>query len=65
VTALNRHIGYDAAAKIAKTAHQNGTTLREEAIKLAPPLRDGSGTLTAEKFDQIVRPEKMVGPGTD
>src|SRR5437764_1688847 len=48
VTALNRHIGYDAAAKIAKTAHHNGTTLREEAIKLAPPLKDGSGLLTAE-----------------
>jgi fumarate hydratase class II len=63
VTALNRHIGYDAAAKIAKTAHHNGTTLREEAIKLAPPLKDGSGVLTAEKFDQIVRPEKMTGPG--
>jgi fumarate hydratase class II len=65
VTALNRHIGYDAAAKIAKTAHHNGTTLREEAVKLAPPLKDGGGTLTAEKFDQIVRPEKMVGPGTE
>jgi fumarate hydratase class II len=65
VTALNRHIGYDAAAKIAKTAHHNGTTLREEAVKLAPPLKDGSGVLTAEKFDQIVRPEKMTGPGTD
>ena len=63
VTALNRHIGYDAAAKIAKTAHHNGTTLREEAIKLAPPLKDGSGVLTAEKFDQIVRPETMTGPG--
>jgi fumarate hydratase class II len=65
VTALNRHIGYDMAAKIAKTAHHNGTTLREEAVKLAPPLKDGSGVLTAEKFDEIVRPEKMVGPGTD
>ncbi len=65
VTALNRHIGYDAAAKIAKTAHHNGTTLREEAVKLAPPLKDGTGTLTAEAFDRIVRPEKMTGPGTD
>ncbi len=65
VTSLNRHIGYDAAAKIAKTAHHNGTTLKEEAVKLAPPLKDGSGVLTAEKFDQIVRPEKMTGPGTD
>ncbi|MFO0797969.1 MAG: class II fumarate hydratase [Gemmataceae bacterium] len=63
VTALNRHIGYDAAAKIAKTAHHNGTTLRDEAVKLAPPLKDGSGVLTAEKFDQIVRPETMTGPG--
>jgi len=65
VTSLNRHIGYDAAAKIAKTAHHNGTTLKEEAVKLAPPLKDGSGGLTADKFDQIVRPEKMTGPGTD
>ena len=63
VTALNRHIGYDAAAKIAKTAHHNGTTLRAEAVKLAPPLKDGTGVLTAEKFDQIVRPETMTGPG--
>jgi fumarate hydratase class II len=65
VTALNRHIGYDAAAKIAKAAHHNGTTLREEAVKLAPPLKDGSGVLTAEKFDQIVRPEKMTAPGNE
>jgi fumarate hydratase, class II len=65
VTALNRHIGYDAAAKVAKAAHQNGTTLREEAIKLAPPLKDGSGVLTGEKFDQVVRPEKMVRPGAE
>jgi fumarate hydratase class II len=65
VTALNRHIGYDAAAKIAKAAHANGTTLREEAIKLAPPLKDGSGVLTAEIFDRIVRPEKMVVPGLE
>lgn len=63
VTAMNRYIGYDAAAKIAKTAHANGTTLREEAIKLAPPLKDGTGTLTPEKFDQIVRPELMTRPG--
>lgn len=53
VTALNPHIGYDNAAKIAKTAHKNGTTLKEEAVKL--------GLLTAEKFDQVVRPEDMVG----
>ncbi len=68
VTALNRHIGYDAAAKIAKTAHHNGTTLRAEAVKLAPPQLDKDGRptgppLTAEKFDQIVRPETMTGPG--
>lgn len=54
VTALNPHIGYDNAAKIAKTAHKNGTTLKEEAIKL--------GVLTAEQFDQWVRPEDMLNP---
>ncbi|WP_127144194.1 class II fumarate hydratase [Pelagibacterium montanilacus] len=54
VTALNRRIGYDNAAKIAKTAHKNGTTLREEAINL--------GLLTGEEFDAEVRPEDMVGP---
>ncbi len=54
VTALNPHIGYDNAAKIAKAAHKNGTTLKEEAVK--------SGLLTAEKFDQVVRPEQMIGP---
>ncbi|MNK07373.1 Fumarate hydratase class II [compost metagenome] len=54
VTALNPHIGYDNAAKIAKTAHKNGTTLREEAVKL--------GLLSGEEFDKIVRPEDMVGP---
>ena len=54
VTALNPHIGYDNAAKIAKEAHKNNTTLKEEAVKL--------GLLTAEKFDQVVRPEKMLGP---
>ncbi len=57
VTALNRHIGYDNAAKIAKAAHKNGTTLREEAVK--------SGLLTAEQFDQVVRPEKMIRPGAE
>ncbi len=57
VTALNRHIGYDNAAKIAKAAHKNGTTLREEAIK--------SGLLTGEKFDEVVRPEKMIKPGAE
>lgn len=54
VTALNPYIGYDNAAKIAKTAHKNGTTLKEEAVKL--------GLLTAEKFDQVVKPETMIGP---
>jgi fumarate hydratase class II len=54
VTALNPHIGYDKAAQIAKTAHKNGTTLKEEAIKL--------GHLTAAQFDQYVRPETMIGP---
>jgi fumarate hydratase class II len=54
VTALNPHIGYDNSAKIAKAAHKNGTTLKEEAIK--------TGLLTAEKFDEWVRPEKMIGP---
>jgi fumarate hydratase, class II len=53
VTALNPHIGYDKAAKIAKTAHKTGKTLKETAIEL--------GILTAEQFDQWVRPEKMVG----
>ncbi|ASD64277.1 class II fumarate hydratase [Bdellovibrio bacteriovorus] len=53
VTALNPHIGYDNAAKIAKTAHKNGTTLREEAINL--------GLLSGEEFDKIVKPEQMVG----
>ena len=54
VTALNPHIGYANAAKIAKTAHHNGTTLREEAIK--------SGILTAEEFDAWVVPEDMIAP---
>jgi fumarate hydratase class II len=65
VTALNRHIGYDAAAKIAKAAHHNGTTLKEEAVKLAPPLKDGSGVLTGEKFDALIRPERMTRPGLE
>jgi fumarate hydratase class II len=54
VTALNPHIGYDKAALIAKTAHKNGTTLKDEAVKL--------GLLTATQFDQYVRPETMIGP---
>ena len=54
VTALNPHIGYDNAAKIAKKAHAEGKTLKEVAVEL--------GLLTAEKFDEVVRPEKMTGP---
>lgn len=54
VTALNPHLGYDKAAKIAKTAHKEGTSLKEAAIKL--------GFVTAEQFDAWVRPEQMVGP---
>ena len=54
VTALAPKYGYDRAAKIAKTAHKNGTTLREEAIL------DG---IAADDFDAIVRPENMIGPG--
>jgi fumarate hydratase class II len=54
VTALAPHIGYDAAAKIAKTAHKNGTTLREEAVK--------GGYVTEVQFDEWVRPERMIGP---
>lgn len=53
VTALNTKIGYENAAKIAKAAHKNGTTLREEAVK--------SGLLSAEQFDDWVRPADMVG----
>lgn len=53
VTALNTHIGYENAAKIAKTAHKNGTTLKEEAINL--------GFVTSEQFDEWVKPEDMVG----
>ncbi len=55
VTALAPRIGYDAAAKIAKTAHKNGTTLRQEAV--------GGGFVTDAEFDEIVRPEKMISPG--
>ena len=55
VTALNPHIGYDKAAKIAKKAHAEGTTLRAAAV--------ASGFVTAEEFDRWVRPEDMVGPG--
>lgn len=54
VTALAPTIGYDAATKVAKTAHKNGTTLREEAVAL--------GYVDEETFDRVVRPELMVGP---
>ena len=54
VTALAPRIGYDNAAKIAKTAHINGTTLREEAVK--------GGYVTPEEFDRLVDPKKMIGP---
>ena len=53
VTALNPHIGYDNAAKIAKTAHKQNKTLKEVAVEM--------GLLTAEQFDEWVRPEKMIG----
>ncbi len=55
VTALAPKIGYDAAAKIAKTAHKNGSTLRQEAV--------GGGYVTDAEFDEVVRPEKMISPG--
>lgn len=54
VTALNPHIGYDNAAKIAKKAHADGKTLKEVAVEL--------GLLSEEKFDEVVRPERMTGP---
>ncbi|MTD94259.1 class II fumarate hydratase [Hyphomicrobium sp. xq] len=54
VTALAPKIGYDAAAKIAKTAHKNGTTLRDEAV--------GGGYVTDKEFDEIVDPKKMLAP---
>ena len=54
VTALNPHIGYDNAAKVAKKAYQDDKTLKETAIEL--------GLLTAEQFEEFVRPEQMVGP---
>jgi len=54
VTALNSRLGYDTCAKIAKTAHKNGTTLRQETV--------GGGYLSNEEFDELVRPELMIGP---
>ncbi len=55
VTALAPKIGYDNAAKVAKTAHANGTTLKEEAVRL--------GLVSAAEFDRLVKPEKMTRPG--
>ena len=57
VTALNPHIGYDKAAKVAKLAHEKGTTLREACLEL--------GHLTGDQFDAIVVAEKMIRPATD
>jgi fumarate hydratase class II len=54
VTALNPHIGYDNAAKVAKKAHADGSTLKAAAVAL--------GVLSEEDFDKWVRPEDMVGP---
>ena len=54
VTALNPYIGYENAAKIAKTAHKENSTLKETAIKL--------GLLTAEEFDKYVVPSEMTSP---
>ena len=54
VTALNPHVGYDNAAKIAKKAYSEGTTLKEAAVAL--------GLLDAESFDRFVKPEEMLGP---
>ena len=55
VTALAPHIGYDNAAKVAKTAHARGTTLKEEAVRL--------GFVNAAEFDRLVQPDKMTHPG--
>ena len=55
VTALAPAIGYDKAAQIAKAAHKNGTTLREEAVRL--------GFVSAKEFDRLVRPARMTHPG--
>jgi fumarate hydratase class II len=56
VTALNPRIGYDKAAKVAQKAHAEGTSLRAACVAL--------GFLTGEEFDQLVRPEKMLGAGS-
>ena len=55
VTALAPRIGYDNAAKVAKSAHARGTTLKEEAVRL--------GFVTPAEFDRLVRPDKMTRPG--
>jgi len=55
VTALAPKIGYDNAAKVAKSAHARGTTLKEEAVRL--------GFVSAEEFDRLVKPERMTRPG--
>ena len=57
VTALAPSIGYDKAAQIAKTAHKNGTTLKEEALRL--------GFVTEEEFDRVVRPDTMLAPSIE
>ncbi len=71
VTALNPHIGYDKAAKIAKTAHKNGTTLLQEALNLGINCHNFilcflrwlfAGYLTEEQFKEWVKPEDMLGP---
>ena len=54
VTALSPKLGYDNASKVAKAAHANGTTLREEAVKL--------GFVTEDEFDRLVRPADMTHP---
>jgi fumarate hydratase class II len=54
VTALAPEIGYDNATKVAKTAHKNSTTLKEEAVRL--------GYVSAEQFDEVVQPKNMIGP---
>ena len=54
VTALNPHIGYDNAAKVAKTAFEKNSTLKATVVEM--------GLMTAEKFDEVVRPENMIGP---
>jgi fumarate hydratase class II len=56
VTALNPHIGYDNATLVAKKAHKEGTSLKDAAVAL--------GLMSAEQFDEWVRPENMIGPST-